>query len=240
MSDKERLRRLGLEGVPEKDLPDALRHLESEINARRDLQAIMHNQSKAAKTQTPAIPSSGAPSCKVSPAGQSPARKYTFGAFKRSADKPLPCDPVAPPVTATSDALKGKEREREPWEPSAEASAALRASGIKVTFGRPVLPPSKKPAGHTGGETSRMHYVPLRSKVSRAAFLLAVAITFVLIHFSSLIVQGGVRFAKVFSTADGLAQLAGHLAIYVAELVIPALLVALVVPALVRWVKSGD
>jgi hypothetical protein len=44
MSDLERIKRLGLEGVPEEDLPEALKQLESKIQAERDLRAILHRQ----------------------------------------------------------------------------------------------------------------------------------------------------------------------------------------------------
>jgi hypothetical protein len=108
MSDRERIKRLGLERVPEKDLPEALRQLESKIQAERDSQKMLDLQ----RTGAGGTSFANGADCETSPAMHKPG---TFNAAKaREAlarmGEAVRMGPQSQPATPASGASIGTEK----------------------------------------------------------------------------------------------------------------------------------
>lgn len=76
----------------------------------------------------------------------------------------------------------------------------------------------------------------LRSRLSRIIFLIGVAAAFVIFHFTNAVTPGGVDFSDLFK--DFLTAPLGIL-LYLGFLFVPALLASILIPWLVKWVRSG-
>lgn len=76
----------------------------------------------------------------------------------------------------------------------------------------------------------------LRTKLSRIIFIVGILASFIAIHFTSVLDEGGVEFADLF---DAFAKKPVSIVIYIGFLLVPALAASVVVPWSIRWVKSG-
>jgi hypothetical protein len=65
---------------------------------------------------------------------------------------------------------------------------------------------------------------------------LGVLASFVTIHFTNALDRGGVKFSELFRAFG---QRPWEILVYLAMLLVPALVAAVVVPWSIRWVKSG-
>lgn len=80
-------------------------------------------------------------------------------------------------------------------------------------------------------------YIPLRSKLSRILLLSGLVGMFVLLHYTDLLMKGGVTAIALDRwTYTGAWQLRD----YFLWLLVPPFILAIVGPLLVRWVKAGS
>ena len=76
----------------------------------------------------------------------------------------------------------------------------------------------------------------LRTKLSRAIFLAGILVTFITIHFTNVLSEGGVEFSHLF---ESFGEHPWDILIYLAILFVPAFIASVVIPWAIRWVKSG-
>ena len=77
----------------------------------------------------------------------------------------------------------------------------------------------------------------LKTKISRSIFIIGIVIMFICFHFSDLVNRGGVKFGKLFK-AFGENFLS--LPFYVGIIFGIPLILSILIPAIYKWVKSGD
>ncbi len=79
--------------------------------------------------------------------------------------------------------------------------------------------------------------MPLKSKISRVIFILGIITAFLLMHFTDMLDRGGIEFGDL---AKAFIQKPYSIAIYFGILTGPALLAATIIPATIKWIKSGE
>lgn len=76
----------------------------------------------------------------------------------------------------------------------------------------------------------------LKSKISRIILILGIAISFVVIHFTDLLSNGGLDFDDLART---FIERPFSIPFYIGMLTVPALALSVIIPAVIKWIKSG-